>query len=228
MNDIDAPPPSLNDFPTDPVSNYDPFIWGGLTLALVILAGAVIWLFKRAEHGASSGAAIKARAKAVMKFLSPGAKAAERDQVQTAINSRKAVEEQFGATLKLSQFLNKISGELNGAVEGTEKKAYAPNAGGAPAQMNGGTYINIMVGADGKPVGAAPPPPAAKPEKVPMSPDEHKAAIWFSVQKLFDYWKNLNVVIEAYRAAQRQLDECPPWAPPEDEVRHAPPLPREL
>jgi hypothetical protein len=227
MQDIDSPPPSLNDFPTDPVSNYDPFVWGGITLALVVLVAVAIWLFKRAEHRASGGAAIDARAKAVMKFLSPSAKAAERDQVQTAINSRKAVEEQFGATLKLSQFLNKISGELNSAVEGTEKKAYAPNGGNAPAQMSGGTYINIMVGADGKPVTAAPTPaPAAKPEKVPMSPDEHKAAIWFAVQKLFDYWKNLNVVTEAYRAAQRQLDETPPWHPPEEDARHAPPLSR--
>lgn len=230
MHDIDSPPPSLNDFPVDPVSNYDPFIWGGLTLALVILVGVAIWLFKRAEHNVTRGAAIDARAKAVMKFLSPSAKASERDQVQSAINSRKAVEEQFGATLKLSQFLNKISTDLNGAVEGTEKKPYAAKGGAAPAQMSGGTFINIMVGADGQPVAAAPaaPAPAAKAEKVPMSPDEHKAAIWFAVQKLFDYWKNLNVVTEAYRAAQRQLDESPPWSPPEDEVRHAPPLPRKL
>lgn len=224
MNDrFDSPTPSLNDFPTDPVSNYDPFLWGALTLALILLTGVVIWLFKRAEHRAAGGAAIEARAKAVMKFLSPSAKSSERDQVQSAINSRKAVEEQFGKTLELSRFLNKIAGDLNTAVDGTEKKAYAGGNGGAPAQMSGGTYINIVVGADGKPVSAAPAPPPAKSEKVPMSPEEHKASIWFAVQKLFDYWKNLTVVIEAYRAAQRQLDETPSWSPPEEDARPAAP-----
>lgn len=213
--------PALSDFPSDPPPNHDLLIWLFITLFLVALVAALVVVFKRAErHGGSS--AIEKRAKAVMEFLSPGAKASLDGQIDTAIKSRAAIEAQFGETLKLSHALSKIAGQLNGAVEGTEKKAYTPKGAAGPAQINGGTYINIAIGADGQLQPQPAPPPAAKAEKVPMSPEEQSTAIWFAVQKLFDYWKNLMVVTESYRTALRQLSDSPAWEPPEEDPRLAP------
>lgn len=211
--------PALSDFPSDPPPNHDIWLWLLFTLFLVALAAVLVWVFKRAERR-GGGSAIEDRAKAVMKFLAPGAKAPMHDQVDMAIKSRGAIESQFGETLKLSNALSKIASQLNGAVEGTEKKAYAPKGPGGPAQINGGTYINITIGADGQvqPTQPPPPPPGTV-EKVPMSPEERSSAIWFAVQKLFDYWKNLMVVTEAYSAAQRQLSDSPAWEPPPEDKK---------
>jgi hypothetical protein len=209
--------PALSDFPADAPPSHDWIFWLLSVLFMIGLTVALVIIFKRAERRAVSGAAIDERAKAVMHFLSPGAKANNDNQTQLAINSKTAVEAQFGKTLELSNALAKITGQLNSAVEGTDKKPYVAKGAGAPAQMNGGTYINIAIGADGQvqPV-AAPPVAAGVVEKVRMNPEEHRTAIWFAVQKLFDYWKNLMVVTESYRAALRQLNESPPWVPPQE------------
>ncbi|MBP2161399.1 MULTISPECIES: hypothetical protein [Asticcacaulis] len=211
--------PALSDFPADAPPSHDWVLWLLTVLFLVALTAALVVVFKRAERRAGSGAAIDERAKAVMHFLSPGAKAPMNSQIDMAIKSRAAIEAQFGETLKLSNALSKITGQLNGAVEGTDKKPYVAKGAGGPAQINGGTYINISIGADGQVQPVAPPPAAAaKAEKVMMTPEEQSTAIWFAVQKLFDYWKNLMVVTESYRAALRQLTDSPPWVPPEPPV----------
>lgn len=209
--------PALSDFPADAPPSHDWVVWLLTVLFVVGLTAVLVIVFKRAERRAASGAAIDERAKAVMHFLSPGAKAPMNSQIDMAIKSRAAIESQFGETLKLSNALSKITGQLNGAVEGTDKKPYVPKGAGGPAQINGGTYINIAIGADGQlQPAAAPPAAAAKAEKVPMTPEEQSTAIWFAVQKLFDYWKNLMVVTESYRAALRQLTDSPPWVPPQE------------
>jgi hypothetical protein len=52
-----------------------------------------------------------------------------------------------------------------------------------------------------------------------MSPEEKSESLWKAVQKLFSYWKNLNVVTAAFRSAQQQLMFSERWIDPRDDER---------
>jgi hypothetical protein len=237
MNDrFDSPTPSLNDFPTDPPPSHDWLFWALATVCVVLVCCILTIAFMEAAQsirkrfgmrmgsgvavGAAGGEkdAIHRRAKAVMDVLTPSAKAAIPNLVEDAVRIRNTVEEQFGNTMELSRRLRKVSGKLNGALEGMEEKPYSAGAGAAPAQMSGGIFLNIVQGSDGKPVSAGPaaPAPAAPAEPVLKSQEEIRRDLWIAVQKAFDYWKNLSVVTAVFRAAQQQLIESAPWQAPED------------
>lgn len=209
--------PALSDFPTDVPPNYDWIMWLLITACLVVFGCILSFRYMRASSRSQKSVAIDTRARAVMEVLSPGAKAAKGNLVEAAGACNDAVKAQFKDTLALSVALNKVMSGLNGAIEGTKKEAYAPKSPLVPGQMTGGTIINIAIGADGKPLADTPAPALDMPAaRIRMSPEEQQSAIWLAVQKLFDYWKNLSVVTEAYKAAQRQLCEADRWVPPEE------------
>ena len=222
--------PAVTDFPTDAVVHYDFLFWLTLTVALIVLASIITVVFKNAHRDAASGTgnAIQDRVKAVMKALSVAAKAGPDEQIDKAVAGREAVSENFGATLALSNALNKAVGKLNTAIDGTKEEVYVAKGIGA-GQVTGGTVINIAVNAgDGQPQALAGPYAApaaavvtAPADKVPMTADEKSESIWKAVQKLFNYWKNLSAVTAAFRAAQAQLMSSPAWEDPREEAAAA-------
>lgn len=230
---FDSPTPTLNDFPTEAPPNHDWLFWLLATLCVVLVCCLLTVAFMEAAAsirkrlgmrmgsgiavGAAGGEkdAIHRRAKAVMDVMSPSAKAAIPNLVEDAVKIRNTVEEQFGHTMELSRKLKKVSGKLNGALEGMEEKPYAAGPAAAPAQMTGGIFLNIVQGGDGNPVAGAPPAPVAA-EPVLKTPEEVRRDLWIAVQKAFDYWKNLSVVTATFRSAQQQLMESPPWVAPDD------------
>ena len=226
-DDFDAPTRAPSDFPSDPIVQHDLLFWALITIGLIVLACVLTVLFKEAERRVRNGLgdAIDGRAKVVLKALSHAARARQDEQVAQAQVASDAIAENFGQTLKLSADLNKVVDKLNKALEGTVEKD-AAHAGHGPV-MAGGTVINIAVnngattagdagGHGGVPAHAGHAPHAGgEPEM--MSPEEKSESLWKAVQKLFSYWKNLNVVTAAFRSAQQQLMFSERWIDPRDE-----------
>lgn len=223
-DDFDAPTRAPSDFPSDPIVQHDLLFWVLITIGLIVLACVLTVLFKEAERRVRNGLgdAIDGRAKVVLKALSHAARARQVEQVAQAQAASDAIAENFGQTLKLSADLNKVVNKLNKALEGTVEKD-AAHAGHGPV-MAGGTVINIAVNngtasaGDAGPHGNAhahAPHTVGEPEM--MSPEERSESLWKAVQKLFSYWKNLNVVTAAFRSAQQQLMFSERWIDPRDE-----------
>ena len=223
-DDFDAPTRAPSDFPSDPIVQHDLLFWVLITIGLIVLACVLTVLFKEAERRVRNGLgdAIDGRATVVLKALSHAARARQDEQVAQAQVASDAIAENFGQTLKLSADLNKVVDKLNKALEGTFEKD-AAHAGHGPV-MAGGTVINIAVNngtasaGDAGPHGNAhahAPHTVGEPEM--MSPEEKSESLWKAVQKLFSYWKNLNVVTAAFRSAQQQLMFSERWIDPRDE-----------
>ncbi|ESQ92323.1 hypothetical protein [Asticcacaulis benevestitus] len=228
-DDFDAPTQAPSDFPADPIVQHDLLFWALVTIGLIVLACVLTVLFKEAERRVRNGLgdAIDGRAKVVLKALSHAARARQDEQVAQTQAASDAIAENFGQTLKLSADLNKVVDKLNKALEGTVEKD-APHAGhGGGPVMAGGTVINIAVNNGTATAGdagghSAPPvhaPPHAVGEPDMMSPEEKSESLWKAVQKLFSYWKNLNVVTAAFRAAQQQLMFSERWIDPRNDDR---------
>lgn len=227
-DDFDAPTRAPSDFPADPIVQHDLLFWALITIGLIVLACILTVLFKEAERRVRNGLgdAIDGRAKVVLKALSHAARARQDEQVAQAQVASDAIAENFGQTLKLSADLNKVVDRLNKALEGTVEKDPQQVGHGHGPVMAGGTVINIAVNngtataGDAGGHGAAPvhaPHGVGKPEM--MSPEEKSESLWKAVQKLFSYWKNLNVVTAAFRAAQQQLMFSERWIDPRDDER---------
>ena len=227
-DDFDAPTRAPSDFPSDPIVQHDLLFWGLITIGLIVLACVLTILFKEAERRVRNGLgdAIDGRAKVVLKALSHAARARQDEQAAQAQAASDAIAENFGQTLKLSSDLNKVVDKLNKALEGTVEKD--PQHAGHGPVMAGGTVINIAVNNGTASAGDAGPhgnahahahAPYAGGEPDMMSPEEKSESLWKAVQKLFSYWKNLNVVTAAFRSAQRQLMFSERWIDPRDDER---------
>lgn len=233
-DNIDAPAAAPSDFPTDPVIHSDLLAWSLLTVCLVILACVLTIVFKEGEkHMARNlGDTIDKKVRYVLKFIWRGAQARQDDQIRQTEETVTHIRKSFGATLSLSEDLSKIVGKLNTALEGMREEEVKPKPATHGNAMSGGTVINIAVNQGGvvagEPVaaGATPHTESAgevKPElDKTLTPDEQSEAIWKSIQRLFSYWKNLNVVTAALRSAQQQLMFSPPFEWPREELRFDP------
>ena len=215
-----------SDFPSDPVFHLDYLFWGFGGLILLVVLAAVFFLFyKIGEQQVlnESYDAISRRVEAVRKMLSDAARAPQ-DQIEDrlVLCVEEIKQKQFHRTLALSEKFGKMQEALNTAIDGTEKKDYKPDASlPAAANMAGSTMISIAV--NNSVVGAGPyamaPAAAPLPDKVAMSEDEKREAVWKAVQRIFDYWKHRNSVIASLRAVQLQISQSPAWQEPRIDER---------
>ncbi len=230
IQDYDAvPPPS--DFGPDPIQHHY-FFETGILIVLVI---AAIWILSAIYGGENFRAArrprdaVQRRVDRAVKAMADAARANQASQEKLALEAKQAINEQFKASLELSQALNKAIGPLNKALEGVREDEAPIKAITGPSVVTGGTVINIAVGG-GAGVGpenvtagpvTAVSPAEIKAEVLPpemMSAEERRLAIWTAVQRLFNAWKNKSAIVAAFHAAQTQLMSSAPWEPPLDEL----------
>ncbi len=224
-----APPPS--DFAPDIVPHHY-FFEDGILIVVVIAAVWILWAIYGSENFRAARRprdAVQRRVDRAVKAMADAARANQASQEKLALEAKSAINEQFKASLELSQALNKAIGPLNKALEGLREDEAPIKAITGPSLVTGGTVINIAVGGGtgtGPETVTAGPATAVLPGEIKvegalpemMSAEERRLAVWTAVQRLFNAWKNKSAIVAAFHAAQTQLMSSAPWEPPLDEL----------
>ncbi|MDC7682292.1 hypothetical protein PQU92_03340 [Asticcacaulis sp. BYS171W] len=236
---------SGDEYNTPPDGFYDPTLWDTLVRlwwsgGLIWIAGAVfclVMILAGAVAGSKSGpegfydlkSGVKALWLAVTRSVSGS-------QAQVVDNARDVIatnDRLFPNTNALVDLVSKHHGALIKAasaikeVEADKAKTSAATAAG----MSGGTVINIAVNQGGAvtadPDGRAPVqaigamggdvnyPGKAEAKKASAPGFDKATKVWLLLQKLAAQWRDLTLMTAQYAAVQKQLNQSPPFHPPE-------------